>query len=555
MNPVRIILTAMMLALLAAAAHAATTMPTSRPLISNGDLETDDGHGWPADWPHPAAGASWEIENGNHYLHLKLTRPSQFLELYRVVDLRPGDKAYRLSVRARYKDMHYGKEMWHDGRIMMNFLDKAGKNLGSPPPLNWNKGSADWKTYASEFLVPEGATRLEVMPALIRVPTGELDLDDIALEAIAPEPLLVKQAEQARAFAADVAKQLAGVKATVPPVPADKLPPALHVAGNQIQTADGKPVWLQGVAIPSLEWCEGGEHIVRSTGVAIEDWKANCIRLPVVEKFWFGRGPYRHDGGAQYKQVVEDAVNLCAAHGVYLVLDLHGFGAPTDEAIAFWKNAAQRYKDNPTVLFELFNEPHEVSWDVWRDGGLVEDKPVYTPDVPPEDRDAPRHYTTVGMQRLIDAVRQTGAKNIVIVVGLDWGYDLSGVVKGYALDDRGGSGIVYSSHIYPWKKDWQTNTLDAAVKYPIFVGEVGCPPDYKSFQFIPPEERYLLEGWAPDVIAMIQQHKLNWTGWSFHHLAGPCLLLDPDTYAPTPYWGAFVKDALAGKQFALTKLR
>lgn len=53
------------------------------------------------------------------------------------------------------------------------------------------------------------------------------------------------------------------------------------------------------------------------------------------------------------------------------------------------------------------------------------------------------------------AIRGTGAKNIVIAGGLDRGYDLSGVLKGFALKNQTGNGIMYSSHFYPWKDDWQ----------------------------------------------------------------------------------------------------
>ncbi|MGD0094569.1 MAG: glycoside hydrolase family 5 protein, partial [Planctomycetota bacterium] len=138
---------------------------------------------------------------------------------------------------------------------------------------------------------------------------------------------------------------------------------------------------------------------------------------------------------------------------------------------------------------------------------------------------------------------------------LDRGYDLSGVAKDFALRERaGGNGIMYSSHIYPWKSDWQGHTLAAAEKYPVFVGEVGCPPDYSGFQFIPPAQRYPLEGWPEDALALLQKHKLHWTGFSFHPRCGPMVILDWN-YTPTPYWGVFVKDALAGKQFELKKMR
>jgi len=49
-------------------------------------------------------------------------------------------------------------------------------------------------------------------------------------------------------------------------------------------------------------------------------------------------------------------------------------------------------------------------------------------------------------------------------------------------------------------------------------------------------------------------NKLNWTGFSFHPKTGPMVIQDWD-YTPTPYWGAFVKGALAGKVYEMKKMR
>jgi len=284
--------------------------------------------------------------------------------------------------------------------------------------------------------------------------------------------------------------------------------------------------------------------------------------LPVKENFWFGWGPWQKkgSGGADYRKLVDDAVQAVASRGAYLVLDLHQFGAPTDMQVKFWKDAALRYKNHPAVLFELFNEPHDLSWKVWRDGGDLHGEENKVTDMGvKENTEKMSVDKTPGMQALVDAVRSTGAKNIIIAGGVNWGYNLSGVVGDFALKDHdGGNGIMYSSHIYPWKKDWQKNTLDAAAKYPIFVGEVGNPDSWDSFKFIPEAERYEAVGvksaWPADVIAMMQKYKLNWTGFSFHPKCGPQVILDWN-YTPTPYWGVFVKEALAGKQFELNKIR
>ena len=120
--------------------------------------------------------------------------------------------------------------------------------------------------------------------------------------------------------------------------------------------------------------------------------------------------------------------------------------------------------------------------------------------------------------------------------------------------DPHGDGVVYSSHVYPWEKDWREKFLNTAARYPLFIGEVGCPPDYDRFQFIPSDQRYPLEGWATDMIALIQKHRLNWTGFSFHPRCGPMAISDWN-YTPTPYWGVYVKEALQGRPFELKALR
>jgi hypothetical protein len=515
-------------------------------LLSQGDFEQDS-----SEWKLPA-GASIGEEAGNHFLHLEASAPDQMIIITRKVAIEPDQGALELSFRARHSEIKVGRESWYDGRVIVEFRDAQGNKIpGGPSAPYFKKQPHDWQERRLEFLVPEGAATLEIAPALFRVSHGSIDFDDFVLQAVPADPvrerLLAREAEKAR----DTARRAALVKPTVPPVPADRMPAELKVSGNRIVTVDGKDAWLQGISIPSLEWTEAGEHILESAKVAIEDWKANCIRLPVKAKFWAGRGPYSKDGGAGYRQLVEDTANFCAARGVYLVLDLHGFRAPEESDVKFWESAAERFKNNPGVLFELFNEPHDISWDVWQKGGPVTDEKGGS-TVIAENGEKLRGFQSVGMQALIDTVRKAGARNIVIAGGLDWGYDLSGILNGYALDDRGGNGLVYSSHVYPWKKDWQEKFLAVAEKYPLFIGELGAEP--KPMPFERPENHEDPFAWSPDMLGLLQKHRLHWTAWCFHPQATPRVITGW-TYEPTPFWGAFVKRALTGEKFEMQKMR
>ncbi len=533
-------------------AKASAALEKDGSLISNGTFEGDKKSvGWPDDWGRLKTGGDWKSEDGNHFLRLTAAAPGQTILLYRAVDLSEGVEALELSWRQRISDLKPGKEPYFDARIMLEFKDEAGKKLSQKPSPPYSRSNTSgWVERRVQFLVPAEALTLEFMPALFQVERGTFDLDDIVLKPIDAAPLVAA----ARAAAEEL--KLATVAPEAPQ--RAKWPPELHVVGNQIVNTDDKPVWLQGVNIVSLEWSAGGERVMKSALVAVEDWKANAIRLPVKEEYWFGKTAGQKDGGAAYRQLVENVITLVANRGAYVVLDLHRFLAPKDEHVAFWKDAAKTYKNHPAVLFDLFNEPHGVSWEVWRNGGFVAEKtqPANADEnaflTPEEKANAAKGFQSPGMQRLVEAVRETGARNIVIAGGLDWAYDLSGIANGFALIEPGGNGIVYSTHIYPWKRDWAGKVLLVADKHPIFVGEVGA--DIKKMSFIPAEAQEDAVTWVPEMLGLIQKHKLHWTGFSFHPKASPVMITGWD-YAPTPVWGQPAKDALSGKRFELKRLR
>jgi len=523
-------------------------------LVSNGNFESATKNpAWPDGWGKgPSPGMTWEVDNGKHYLHMVSQSPGQTLMAYREVPIPPGVNGLEIYFRYRTAGIKKGTQSWFDARSMFHFLDSDRKPVQpDPKAMVFSTKAADWTEATQRTTVPAGAASLQMMPSLFQVAAGTLDLAEIRVKPMTDADVATMNAETAA-----VAKKKAEREAIIA---ADMAKPAitreLKVSGNKLVTPDGKQVWLQGLCTDSMQW-SGGDNILWSIRVAIDEWKSNVIRLPVHEDPWFGRPIHGTTFNQQaYRQLVDDAVKLCAAKGAYLVLDLHEFGAPTDKHLEFWKDAAVRYKNNPAVLFELFNEPHGISWDLWRNGGSISaDKHKVTDVNPEENKEKVASDISTGMQAIVDAVRATGAKNIIVSGGLDWSYDLTGIMNGYALDDKGGNGIMYVSHIYPWKKGWKAKVLVAADKYPIIITEIGCPRRWEDFAFIPVNQRAPLEGWSEDVLGMIQKYKLNWTGFSFHPHCGPMVIQDWD-YTPTPYWGVFVKEALAGKQFEMKAMR
>lgn len=544
--------------------HLAALLAATSNLVENGDFAKPNKAGDFAEgWGHKSAGSgfTWEEENGLHFLRLTQLKPGETKMAYRCLPLPTAVKGIEILVRYRTADVKRGTQMPGDARMIFHYLSggrsghiEAGHPVSpDPAAISFSGKATNWTEVRERALVPEGATKLQLMPGLWFAKSGTVDLSEIVVRPIgdAEAAQIVAERDAAAKEKADREAVIAREAAR----PATTL--EVKVASNRVVTVvDGKDVWLQGLACDSMEWGPG-ENVLWSIHVAITQWHANVIRLAVKDSFWFGRA----EGGApaappeSYRATVDQAVKLCASHGVWLLLDLHRFGAPMPEHAEFWKDAATRYKDNPAVLFELFNEPHGISWEVWRNGGNLKGRENQHTDVNVvENSEKIAGDTSIGMQALVAAVRSTGAKNMVLAGGLDWSYNLSGVLKGYALNEPGGNGIMYVWHNYPWKVGWQANGLDVAAKYPIIMTEVGAIRAWEDFSFISPAERRPLEGWADDMIGCIQKNRLNWTAFSFHPRCGPMVISDWN-YTPTPYWGVYVKDALAGKQFGSTTLR
>ncbi len=527
-------------------AKVAAALAAGGALISNGNFETPGKSGdWPADWPK---GGSWETEEGNRFVRLKNTEPDKTVMLFRTITLPADAKAFELSLRWRVTDLKPGNMPWFDARIMLDVTDAAGKKLSPQPgPIYTRSNTKDgWQERSVRFLVPEGGVSLDLMPALFNVKQGTLDLDDILLKPTDSAAILAKQKEREEIAAKS--------RVPVEEPNKNKWPVELRVKGNRlVSTKDGSEVWLQGLSIPSLEWSVTGEQVCKSTVVGIEEWKGNAIRLPVSDDYWFGRKG-QSDGGKSYRDIVDQVITLASNRGAYVVLDLHRYRAPKPEHLEFWTDAATLYKNHPAVIFDLINEPHDITWEVWRNGGFVGEKKDadQAAFLSPEEKKKLDGFESPGMQAMLDTVRATGARNIAVIGGLDYAYDLSGITNGFALEDKSGNGIMYASHVYPWKKGWQKMLLDAAARHPILLGEVGA--DAVKMTFMPAEQQEDAETWVPDMLGLIQKHKLNWTGWSFHPSASPRMLLDWD-YTPTPVWGQPAKDALSGKKFELKKLR
>jgi hypothetical protein len=331
---------------------------------------------------------------------------------------------------------------------------------------------------------------------------------------------------------------------------------ALKVVGNKIENAaTGCPVFLKGVDIPSMEWQNQGEGPTGTTnGVlstaqnAVNNWGVNIIRVPLNQDRWLGSSACSGLNQAAYQKLVDDVVTWCAANNCYVLLDLHWsdenqggsqcasaqHSMPDNGSVTFWTSLAAHYANNPAVLYDLFNEPEGfTSWSLWKNGGTT-----------------PEGYTTPGMQTLVHTIRDTGAKNVITAGGLNWAFDLTGVPSN-ALTDANtagtltGDGIVYVTHIYPWKQSptctRANGCFDAAIpaavtsNYAVMVTEFGQDKNNGS------QNAAIVAGtWSQDVIDWAIANTSGYVAWSSSIDACPCLITNWNYTSLSTDFGATV---------------
>lgn len=259
--------------------------------------------------------------------------------------------------------------------------------------------------------------------------------------------------------------------------PGTTAPVALKVLGENIVNDAGYPIRIKGMVRPSLEWNKQGQHLSPKDIQTMLTWGANTIRIDMNKRFWLDSKPVSTKGS--YKQIINAIVHHAIQNNMAVILDLHWVKdggvegqspMASKDSTEFWTQVATDYKDFGTVMFELFNEPYGIPKEVWLNGGMHQG------------------VEYAGYQALYDAVRKTGANNICIINGLDWGYDLSFVNNTFGVK---GSNIVYGAHPYADKgrSDWtgpggsfENNFKGVLRKHPIIFTEFGdhVADDYRK---------------------------------------------------------------------------
>jgi endoglucanase len=212
----------------------------------------------------------------------------------------------------------------------------------------------------------------------------------------------------------------------------------LGISGNQLVDRQGDPVVLRGMSYGWHNWWprfynKGTVQWLKS------DWNCTILRAAMgiePEKGYLDRPGW---SVRLIKRVVEAAIK----EDIYVIIDWHSHSIQLNEARAFFAEMAETYGNYPHIIYEIFNEPVDQTW---------EEVKSYSAEI-------------------ISAIRMHDPDNIILVGSPHWDQDIHLVA---ANPLTGFDNIMYTVHFYAathkqWLRDKCNDALDKGI--PLFVSE------------------------------------------------------------------------------------
>jgi hypothetical protein len=297
----------------------------------------------------------------------------------------------------------------------------------------------------------------------------------------------------------------------------------------------------------------------------MKTWNVNAVRVPLNEDCWLGiNGVATAYGGTNYQSAIEGWVNLITQNGMVAIVDLHWTApgstlansqapmADADHSVTFWSQVGKTFAGNGSVIFDLFNEPFITDWSCWVSGGACATQNGAT-------------YTTAGMAALLQAVRNAGAQNVVIMGGLSYSSDMSqwatsvnGIPSLAApLNGISIANVAASWHAYDFNSEQSgcpsqyngysasltcnsgqttaTNTSATSVLaagFPLIIGEAGISAySTSSAASFSSTQITDIEGWFDNLLDWAETEGQSYLAWSWNTDTTPVLITD---YTGTP---------------------
>ncbi len=275
----------------------------------------------------------------------------------------------------------------------------------------------------------------------------------------------------------------------------------LKTSGKNITNEKGNPIILRGVNLISTNW---GDNYLTWNSKAIEyakkDWNINVVRTRVYQH------EFEENPANFFLKLETQILNPARENGLYVILHpwfTDNASLPNQNGIKMWLSIANRYKNDPHIIYDLLAEPRDIPFS-----------------------DLAATYVT-----LIPQVRAVSPKSLLMVTGLDWGRDINAWLDQPLSFDN----IVYRSNPYNKTAEFPGFFGRMAENNPVFLGEFGTM-DKLSMSLTD----------VANILAYADKLGLGWTAWHFTSSGCPCLLSDEATFTPSSY-GELVKQALVNK--------
>ena len=190
------------------------------------------------------------------------------------------------------------------------------------------------------------------------------------------------------------------------------------------------------------------------------------------------------------KKKVKAIIDGAIKNDIYVIVDWHSHNINLKEAKLFFDEISKEYAGSPNVIYEIFNEPDDETW---------EEVKAYS-------------------EEIIKVIRKNDEKNIILVGCPRWDQDIhlpaANPIKGF-------DNLMYTVHFYAATHEkWLRDRTDDAIKsgLAIFVSESAGmeatgdgPLNMKAWQ---------------EYIDWMEERKISWITWSVSDKDETCSILN-----------------------------
>lgn len=307
----------------------------------------------------------------------------------------------------------------------------------------------------------------------------------------------------------------------------------LKVKGNKIINNKEEEVIIKGACMvdPAL--------------VLKRDHHSSVEELKKIKKFGFNTvkiaiSPSMFEAEEDYcERYLDPIVKECKKLDLYCWIDWHAHGNPVSDktrlpelldegfmrydarkslALKAWRELSKRYGKETHILFEIFANPLDATWDEWKK--IAEE--------------------------LVGEIRKV-SESIISISATNFMSDLSGVLKNPIKRKN----IIYGVVIYPGYYVDQKVVAEVKKEYPVNVVECGFGENVSNWKFMSKNEDKVFEGsekaYALPFTHFLKENRMGFLAWVWHPVgltAKASVLINSWNEEDFSLWGRFVKEKM-----------